>query len=94
MNLDKQHLSKLRRLDEKKEFLDNCRKFSQAYPRFTSLLKGIKYDLQEFAHLEQEISGFYWKETQELTDMPSFTIFYSFDDKTVFVYSIDITPKE
>ena len=94
MNSDRQHQSKLRRLNEKEDFLKNCREFSKEYSRFSKLLIGLRYDLQEFAHLEENHKGCYWKDTAAVFDMPSFTVMYTIDNGTVNVYDIEVKVEE
>ncbi len=92
MDLDKQHLIHLRRLDEQSDFRQQCREFLNTFPRFDKVLIAVRRDLQDFAHLEPNpYQGYYWKETAQTADTPSFAICYTLDDSTVYIYSIELT---
>lgn len=91
MNNDKQHLAHLRRLVETPEYINQLKEIYKQFENFKFVHQAINRDLQDYAHLEDEYLGVYWKETAAVGKTPSFTICYTFDDSIVKLFSIELT---
>ncbi len=91
MGHDRQFNYTLRRVIERPEVFEQCRKLIDQYPRFKDIWMEIRRDLEGYAHENPNIvSGYYWKTTSPIYGMPSFYYMYTYDDKIVTIYSIEI----